>query len=293
MKTQIISPQHENYPEGVREAPRAAPWCQGRPPTLHVRGHLPDGPAVAIIGSRSASIQAFRFAQELAGHLASAGWCIVSGGAVGIDTAAHVGALDVGGQTVSVEAGGLDTPPFPPQNTELFARMRGRISLEPDGVKRQQHLFLRRNVAMVALASATIVIHARRNGGAIQAARTAGKLNRGVFFVPESPWMARRGTLDALRDGARPLWCIDDALAELAPFAVTWPRGLDEVARRVWGATGHAPTHADEITEAAGVPHGTATTALLSLMLDGHVEEGPAGHYRRARSARMRYGSSP
>ncbi len=114
-----------------------------------------------------------------------------------------------------------------------------------------------------------------------------------MLFVPEAPWAARGGTLDALRHGADPLWCVEDARALLAPFAITWPTDLDDTERALWRATGYTPSHRDELLERAGLGHAQAAGALLSLVLDGHLEEGPVGHYRRARPSRMRYGSSP
>jgi DNA processing protein len=288
VRTQIIDPNRPDYPEGLREAPRVARWCQGEPPPLHVRGQLPTGPAVSIIGSREAPADSRAYAHALARRLAEAGWCIVSGGAKGIDAAAHRGALEAERNTVAVLTGGHDLAPYPPRHEKLFSEISergGLVSLEPDGVQRRRYHFLQRNVVMVAMTSATIVIHAASDGGAIKAARAASELGRAVLFVPECPWRkTARGTLDALRAGATPLWCIDDAVTMLAPFAVTSPTGLDPEQRQLWRAASHMPRHVDRLTESAGLPRAHAAEALLMLVLDGHLEEGPAGHYRRARA---------
>ncbi len=289
MSTTIIDAGDADYPEGVREAPRVARWCQHAPPTLYLRGKLPPGPAVSIIGSRQAGTDACAYAARLAAHLAKVGWCIVSGGAQGIDAAAHRGALDGGAQTVSVLTGGHDLPPFPPDHAALFeeivAQGGGLLSLEPDGRPRQRYQFLHRNVLMVALTCVTIVLHASQKGGAIKAAQAARDLGRPVFFVPECPWRdTARGSLDALREGARPLWCIEDAAATLAPFAILTPQDLDADQRCFWNAASHEPQHIDRLTRMAELPRERAVEAALMLLLDGHLEEGPAGHYRRVQA---------
>lgn len=286
MRTSIIDEADDRYPDGVRDVPRVASWCRRGPPRLHVRGTLPSSPKVSIIGSRGASPAACEFARSLAASLATQGWCIVSGGAVGIDAAAHRGALDVDRTTVAVLTGGHDLTPFPPKHADLFAQIQKRgalVSLEADGQKRHRYQFLHRNAVLVAMTCATIVVHASHEGGAAKAARVASALGRPVFFVPESPWTeGARGSLEALRAGATPLWCLADAADLLAPYAVVTPRNMDPAQRALWRVTGPEATHVDRLSAAAGLPHAEVSEALLMLVLDGHLEEGPPGHYRRA-----------
>lgn len=289
MSTLIIEPNHPRYPDGARETHLVGSWCRGEPPTLYLRGELPRGPAVSIIGSRKAPQDACAYAAELAALLATAGWCVVSGGAEGIDAAAHRGAMRAGGQTVAVVTGGHDLDPYPRRHDELFRdvvrRGGGLISVEPNGTPRKTYHFLQRNHLMVALTAATIVLSAKSGGGATKAAAAAAKLGRPVFYVPECPWRdTARGGLDALRAGATPLWCADDAVALLAPCAVTTPVDLDDAQLALWRVAGDEPTHIDGLVASAGLGRARAAEALLMLLLDGHLEEGPPGHYRRARA---------
>lgn len=289
MKTQIIAASHPRYPEGARETPLVGSWCNDAPPTLYLRGELPRGPAVSIIGSRTAPADACAYAAEIAARLAGAGWCVVSGGAEGIDAAAHRGALGAGGQTIAVVTGGHDLPPYPSCHAALFhevvRRGGGLLGVAPDGTPRRRYHFLWRNHVMVALTMATIVLHAKREGGATKAAGAALRLGRPVFYVPECPWReSARGGLDALRAGASPLWCAEDAVDRLAPFALKTPTDLDAPQRALWRAAGRDPRHVDSLVASAGLAREEASPALLMLLLDGHLEEGPPGHYRRARA---------
>jgi DNA processing protein len=119
------------------------------PVRLHVRGRL-DEPtrSVAIVGTRAASGHGAAAARALAGELAAAGWVVISGGAIGIDAAAHRGALDAGGATVAVLASGLDAP-YPHRHHPLFDELCGRggalvTPFEPGVPPRRWH-FVRRN----------------------------------------------------------------------------------------------------------------------------------------------------
>jgi DNA processing protein len=178
-----------DLPIGLRDVPQP-------PEQLHLHGELPRGPAVAIVGTRYPSPRGVRFTEELAAALARHGVAVLSGGAEGIDTAAHRGALAARGVTVVVAPAGLDTP-FPEENAGLFREIvdsgGAYLSLVPDGTKATRHVFFRRNSYLVALAHAVVVTEAPVRSGARNAAKWARELGRPLLAVPFAPWQRRGG----------------------------------------------------------------------------------------------------
>jgi DNA protecting protein DprA len=173
---------------------------------LFVAGPAPPGAAtsVAVVGGRRASPLRRAAARSIGGGLARAGWCVVSGGAVGVDAAAHAGALDAGGRTVVVLGCGLDVP-YPRANTGLFARVReagGTLTSEhpPASQPRAAH-FLPRNRLIAALSAAVVVVEAAEDSGSLSTARAAG--SRGLTGAPAWPGLEApaRAVLTALVDG--------------------------------------------------------------------------------------------
>ena len=163
------------------------------PSVLHVRGELPRGPAVAIVGTRHPTRKALRHARRLARALARRGVAIVSGGARGIDAAAHAGALDVGGITVVVSPSGLDRP-YPVQHRRLYDAVvagGGAVASSfDDDAPARPGSFFERNGVLVALAHAVVVVQAPLQSGARNAAKLARSLGRPLFVVPSAPWVA-------------------------------------------------------------------------------------------------------
>lgn len=192
-----------------------------RPPlALHLHGQLPVGPAVAIVGTRWPTEGGAAFARELAGELAAAGVVVLSGGARGIDAAAHRGALDVGGMTVVVAPSGLARP-YPPEHSALFLEILaaggGHLSVAHPEERAALPRFHQRNEVMAALAHIVVVGEAPLRSGARHTARIARRLGRPVFAVPGAPWNERAlGALEELRLGARPLIRPRDVLGWLA-----------------------------------------------------------------------------
>lgn len=161
--------------------------------------------AVAIVGSRSATQYGEYVAGEFAAGIAEAGHCIVSGGAYGIDAAAHRGALAVGGVTVSVLAGGVDVP-YPRSNQLLFERIKETgwlVSESPLGLQPLRHRFLVRNRLIAAWGQVTVVVEARIRSGALATASHAALLGRDVLAVPGAiTSAASAGCNQLIRDGA-------------------------------------------------------------------------------------------
>lgn len=198
------------------------PRCRDlpQPPLrLNLRGVLPAGGSVAIVGTRRPSNEAQAFARELAGELAAAGVVILSGGARGIDTAAHRGALDVGGRTVVVAPSGYHRP-YPRENAALFQEIvshGGGYLSEPGGdAPASLPAFFRRNAIMVSLSTVVVVVEAGFRSGARNAAAVARRLGRPLFVVPSAPWNPRGlGCIIELQQGARPLLNHRDVLRVL------------------------------------------------------------------------------
>ena len=154
----------------------------------------PEG-AVTIVGSRRASGYGLRVAEALAHDLAVCGVVVVSGMALGIDAAAHRGALDAGGRTIAVLAGGPDVV-YPARHRGLHARIGDRgavISDRPPGTRPQRHDFPVRNRLMAALASVVVVVEAAERSGSLVTANLALELGREVGAVPGQVGLRSRG----------------------------------------------------------------------------------------------------
>src|SRR5688572_29571933 len=179
------------------------------PARVYLHGVAPRGPCIGVVGTRTPSGAALRYARALSSWLAARGVAIVSGGAKGIDAAAHRGALDGSGTTLVVAASSFDRP-FPAEHRALFdrvvARGGGYLSCFELGVKARTHQFLERNALLVALCDAIIVVEAPLRSGARNAAKWARRLGRPCFVVPSPPWNERgRGCIAELQLGARAL----------------------------------------------------------------------------------------
>ncbi len=203
----------DDYPVALAELP-------DRPDALFVRGPLPDGPAVAIVGSRRATRYGVGLARALAGALGRAGWPIVSGLAAGIDGAAHRGALDVDVPTVAVLGNGPDRW-YPAAHRALGEEILGRggaVATEyAPGAPPAPWRFPLRNRIISGLSVAVVVVEAATTGGALITARSAAAQGREVLAVPgdiDRPTSAGANALIA--DGAIPITSIDDAVEAMS-----------------------------------------------------------------------------
>jgi DNA processing protein len=206
---------------------------------LYVSGPLPPGAgtSVAVVGGRRASPLRRAAARSIGAGLARAGWYVVSGGAVGVDAAAHAGALDAGGRTVVVLGCGLDVP-YPRANTGLFARVRATggtlVSEHPPGTQPRAANFLPRNRLIAALSAAVVVVEAAEDSGSLSTARAAGSRGAGhILVLPGAPWdLGSAGCNQLIRDGATLVRSLTDILEELATTAGGFTQAV---------ATGHSP----------------------------------------------------
>jgi DNA processing protein len=288
----LLVPGDDDWPLAATPPDPPCAW-------LFVAGPAPPGAAtsVAVVGGRRASPLRRAAARSIGGGLARAGWCVVSGGAVGVDAAAHAGALDAGGRTVVVLGCGLDVP-YPRANTGLFARVRdagGTLTSEhaPASQPRAAH-FLPRNRLIAALSAAVVVVEAAEDSGSLSTARAAGSRGLGhVLVLPGAPWdPGAAGCNQLIRDGATLVRSLTDILEELGATGVTvhdgatgagaggaqaWS-GLDPPARAVMTALVDgqllAPGRLATATELAPA---ALDAALLDLELAGLIRRTAAG----------------
>jgi len=264
------------------------------PPVLIARGRLAllEEPALAIVGARNASAAARRFARGLSLDLSREGQVIVSGLARGIDSEAHVGALE--GGTIAVVAGGADIH-YPPENARLQEEIAERglvLAEQPPGREPQARHFPYRNRIIAGLTLGTIVVEAAPRSGSLITARQAGEFGREVMAVPGSPLDPRaQGCNQLIRDGATLVQSADDVMASLRPFD---PSRLAEPAARyraepiapdiaagerktVTALLGPVPVPVDELVRQSGLAAPLVQTALLELELAGKLERHAGG----------------
>jgi DNA processing protein len=276
--------------------PRSLRWLADPPVVLYVRGRLLPSHqlAVAVIGSRKPSpygkMSAQRFSQSLAEH----GYTVVSGLARGIDSLAHRGALQAGGQTLAVLGSGLNVV-YPPENRHLYEQIcsQGAVLSEfPLNTKPDRWNFPRRNRIISGLALGTLVIEAAANSGSLHTARHALDQGREVFAVPGRIHDSNsRGTNGLIKKGAKLVETIDDILDELPEAVRTSARRVRDVETsfetepvpadlspqeaQVLALLSATETHIDAISETTQLPVHVVAGILLTLELRELVQQFP------------------
>lgn len=277
-----------DYPAALFDLPDA-------PPALWWRGDLAHltPPAVALVGTRTASAYGLRCARALAAALARAGVVVVSGMARGIDAAAHEAALDAGAPSIAVLGTGADVP-YPAAHRALHARLARAglvLSEAAPGSAAAPGAFPRRNRIIAALARVTVVVEAGVKSGALITAGHATELGRTVAAVPgpiDAP--AAAGANALLRDGAHVVATVDDVLALAgcgAPGGAPGggpadaPAGLGPDERALWNALATPVPGADALVDRTGLPVRRCVAALTALELAGLVESRWSGEIAR------------
>ncbi|WP_374325595.1 DNA-processing protein DprA [Azonexus sp.] len=258
------------------------------PPTLlFVRGDpsLLQRPALGIVGSRNATPQGLRNATQFAARLAENALCIVSGLALGIDTAAHRGALSAGGSTIAVIGTGADRV-YPARNHELalaIAEKGAIVSEFPLGTPPLAANFPRRNRIIAGLSLGVLVVEAAVESGSLITARLAGEQGREVFAIPGSIHAPQsRGCHRLIRDGAKLVEAAGDILEELATSSGTNAASPpDEAEPALLILIGHDPCSFDELVERSGMPANTLQGELLTLELAGRIGVLPGNRWQR------------
>jgi DNA processing protein len=283
--------------------PAALATIADPPLLLYLRGTIEarDAQAVAVVGSRKCTGYGIRMAERLAAGLARAGCTVVSGLARGIDAAAHRGALQAGGRTLAVLAGGLSRI-YPPEHADFAREVESSGALLSESAMRMESmpgLFPPRNRIISGLARAVVIVEAAEKSGALITADLAAEQGRPVLAVPgpvESA--ASAGTNALIRDGAILCRGVEDILEELhdlpmptlpeqeapppAAEAVPPPE-LDETQRRIWDALADGPRHTDELARELTVPVSQLMGLLLTLEMKKAVRRLPGNRYERWR----------
>lgn len=311
------SDSHHFIPLGAPDYPLLLAELSDAPIGLFVRGDpaVLSLPQLAIVGSRNPTAGGRDNAASFAAHLAQCGLAITSGLAIGIDAAAHQGALAAaGGVTVAVCGTGLDID-YPSANSALAAQIADRgalVSEFPLGMPALQANFPRRNRIISGLALGTLVVEAAVRSGSLITARLAAEQGREVFALPGSIHNPlARGCHQLIRQGAKLVETGDDIFAELRALAATLaptlqvavPQAqttsatgpgsgaaagpvLDKAYEILLDALGFEPAGVDALVERTGFAAAEVASMLLILELDGKLESRPGGHYvRRALKA--------
>ncbi len=277
-----------DYPQALAQIPDPPPmlWCLGRPEQL-------SRPMIAIVGARNASSLGTRMARKLATDLGAAGFTVVSGLARGVDTAAHLAALDTG--TVAVMAGGVDVI-YPAENAVLGQEIgeKGlRLSEMPMSTVPQARHFPRRNRIVSGLAQAVVVVEAAAKSGSLITARTALDQGRDVLAVPGHPFDARAAGCNMLiRDGAVLVRSAEDVIAALerpAPVQPDLPLthapaprpaiAPDTAAlhRQILDRLGPSAVPEDQLIRDIGCTAGTISPQIAFLELEGRIRRDAGG----------------
>ena len=278
----ILTLADDAYPQALLEI--ADP-----PSLLYVRGNanLLQKRGLAMVGSRNATPQGLQTAENFAKALAGKGLCIISGLALGIDAAAHRGALAGGGNTVAVIGTGADRI-YPARNKELALAIveRGAVISEfPLGTPAIAANFPRRNRIISGLSRGVLVVEAAPESGSLITARLAGEQGREVFAIPgsiHSP--VARGCHKLIKQGAKLVETANDVLEELGNFDIS-AKPDEELSQNledpVLSALGHAPCSLDDLVEFTGQSADQLLPELLMLELSGQIATLPGNRYQR------------
>lgn len=278
--TNFISVRDQGYPSWLKE-------INDPPIGLYRKGSYEfEHRCIAIVGSRRTTLYGQATAKKLAAELARLGFCIVSGLARGIDTAAHEGALSVGGKTAAVLGCGIDII-YPPENLDLYRQIEAQgaiLSEFPFGRRADRQSFPMRNRVVAGMCEAVVVVETDVSGGSMITAKFAGEQGRLIFAVPgriDQPSSA--GCHQLIRDGATLLTGVDDILSEmnylggLRPAAIGQKDGSDARAEAAGLSEDEAAALAcfrggsilkpDEVAMQTGLPVAQVAPALMMLEL--------------------------
>ncbi len=280
--------------------PSALRWIPEPPLVLYMRGTLHERNrfAVAVVGSRKPSNYGKVVAQRLSTALAQHGYTVVSGLARGIDSQAHQGTLEAGGETLAVLGSGLNVI-YPPENRRLYDRIKehGAVLSEfPFDTKPDRWNFPRRNRIISGLSLGTLVIEAAASSGALHTARHALEQGREVFAVPgriDAP--NSRGTNGLIKGGAKLVERIEDILDEFpetiragvqalplsAPSGEPSQAALGPQEAQVLALIHAEETHIDTLIQASQLPAHVVASILMTLELRGLIQQFPGKFFAR------------
>ena len=305
----IYTPESGDYPRELKH-------LVNKPLVLFVDGDitcLKDKIAIGVVGTRNPTIDSVKTAKSLSADLAASGIIVVSGGALGIDTAAHEGALSAGAPTVCVLGCGLGTR-YLLLNDALrreIAQKGALVTEYPPFSPASRYTFPKRNRIISGLSRGVLVVEAGEKSGSLITAACAAEQGREIFAVPggilNSSYL---GTNRLIRDGAKAVTCAADILAPFefeypgkidssaagntlpegtvssgdkkAGSSKTLPAGFGEEAAKVYAVLSDEPLHTDEICVMTGLPPSGVITALTELEIGGYAEQTEGKNYIRS-----------
>jgi DNA processing protein len=281
---QVVTLADAAYPAQLLQIPDP-------PPLLYVKGRveLLSRPSVAIVGSRNATAQGAANAEAFARTLSAAGLTVVSGLALGIDTAAHRGGLAETGASVAVLGTGIDIV-YPARNRTLAHELAAHgalVSEYPLGMPPLSGNFPRRNRVISGLALGCLVVEAATDSGSLITARLAAEQGKEVFAIPGSIHSPlTKGCHALIKQGAKLVEAATDILEELKlpappPAAPAAAAVAGSSARRLLDALGHDPCDLGTLAARCGFTAAETAALLTQLELDGHVSVLPGGLYQR------------
>jgi DNA processing protein len=280
----MLALDNPDYPAGLKQ-------IHGAPVILYVKGDLggSDKYAIAIVGSRRSTDYGRQVADGMAYKLASSGLTVVSGMAMGIDTASHKGALNAGGRTIAVLGSGLDVP-YPASNRGLMKVIESSgavISEFPFGTKPNKENFPRRNRIISALSLGVIVIEATLDSGSLITVGYALEQGKDVFAVPgQITSMNSKGTNSLIKKGARLIDSAEEVIDELSAQLKGLLKedkqslpGMSKDEKKLYGYLAVEPKHIDKITREINMTTSRALSVLLNLELKGVVRQSEGKHF--------------
>jgi DNA processing protein len=294
-KVTILTRDDCRYPEPLRQIYSA-------PSLLYVKGavELLSSPCIAMVGSRAATTYGTRIAADMACRLARGGLTVVSGLALGIDAAAHAGALE-GGATIGVLGCGIDVI-YPRQHQELYDALAGHgalVSEAPFGARPEPFRFPARNRIISGLSLGVVVVEAARQSGSLITARLALEQGREVFAVPGRIDSVKScGAHRLLQEGATLVHSVEDIFAELGMGGVPGGRtapcpekrlgtALTPEEEKLYGWLDVYPQSIDELIQNSRIAPEKVAELLLLLELKGYVEALSGNQYQKVSSAEI------
>uniref|UniRef100_A0A7C6AFG7 DNA-protecting protein DprA n=1 Tax=candidate division WOR-3 bacterium TaxID=2052148 RepID=A0A7C6AFG7_UNCW3 len=256
------------------------------PPVLFMRGDikLEDEIAIAIVGTRGATVYGKAIAEEFAGEFAQAGVCVVSGMARGIDTSAHWGSLKKNGRTIAVLGCGVDIV-YPPENKNLLNEIikNGAVVSEFNiGTKPLAQNFPKRNRIISGLSRAIVAIEAKEKSGVMNTVEWALQQNKEIYAIPGNIYSkTSAGTNRLIKEGATPVTSASEVLDYLGIRFTKKEREIkevilnNEIEKKIWEGLSLEPIYLDELKEKIDMPTSEILKVLLDLEIRGFVKQLP------------------
>ncbi len=275
-----VSFEDESYPTSLTE-------LYDPPSVLFVKGMLPEDDEwiMSVVGARSCTPYGRYMSRNLSRGMAFSGMSVVSGMARGIDSEAHLGALDAGGRTYAVLGCGTDIC-YPPENMDLYEEIAshgGLISEYLPGTEPDARHFPVRNRIIAALGRGVLVVEARRKSGAMITAEQGLELGREIFAVPgRADDALNEGTNMLIKSGAKMVTEVSDILEEFDILAREYKKNnitLDNYEKVVYSSICLVPRSADEVAVSSGLDIRLVMRTLTSLELKGAIRRAGQGRY--------------